>query len=71
MGITTNFGKLQEMGIPDYFTCHLRNLHASQEATFRTGHGTVEQRTGSELGKEYIKVIYCHPAYLTSMQSTS
>ena len=30
-----------------------------------------EQRTGSKLGKEYVKAIYCHPAYLTSMQSTS
>ena len=31
----------------------------------------VEQQTGSELGKEYIKSMYCHPAYLTLMQSTS
>ena len=30
-----------------------------------------EQRTGSKLGKEYVKAVYCHPAYLTSMQSTS
>ena len=30
----------------------------------------MEQRTGSKLGKEYIKAIYCHPAYLTYMQST-
>ena len=30
-----------------------------------------EQRTGSKLGKEYIKAVYCHPAYLTYMQSTS
>ena len=30
-----------------------------------------EQQTGSELGKEYIKAVYCHPAYLTYMQSTS
>ena len=29
------------------------------------------KRTGSKLGKEYIKAAYCHPAYLTSMQSTS
>ena len=29
-----------------------------------------EQQTGSKLGKEYIKAIYCHPAYLTYMQST-
>ena len=31
----------------------------------------MKQRTGSKLGKEYIKAVYCHPAYLTSMQSTS
>ena len=31
----------------------------------------MEQQTGSKLGKEHIKAIYCHPAYLTYMQSTS
>ena len=31
----------------------------------------MEQRAGSKLGKEYIKAAYCHPAYLTFMQSTS
>ena len=31
----------------------------------------MEQQTGSRLGKEYIKGVYCHPAYLTYMQSTS
>ena len=31
----------------------------------------VEQQTGSKLGKEYVKAVYCHPAYLISMQSTS
>ena len=31
----------------------------------------MEQQTGSKLGKEYVKVVYCHPAYLTYMQSTS
>ena len=31
----------------------------------------MEQQTGSKLGKEYVKALYCHPAYLTSMQSTS
>ena len=50
------------MGIPDHFTCLLRNLYVGQEATVRTGH---EQKTGSKLGKEYIKAVYCHPAYLT------
>ena len=31
----------------------------------------MEQQTGSKSGKEYIKAVYCHPAYLTHMQSTS
>ena len=31
----------------------------------------MEQHTGSKLGKEYIKAVYCHPAYLTFMKSTS
>ena len=31
----------------------------------------MEQQTGSKSGKEYAKAVYCHPAYLTSMQSTS
>ena len=31
----------------------------------------MEKQTGSNLGKEYIKAVYCHPAYLTYMQSTS
>ena len=31
----------------------------------------LEQWTGSKLGKEYVKAVYCHPAYLTSIQSTS
>ena len=59
---------LKEMGIPDHLTCLLRNLYAGQEATVRIGHGT---QTGSKSGKEYVKAVYCHPAYLTSMQSTS
>ena len=31
----------------------------------------MEQQTGSKLGKEYIKAVYCHPAYLTYMQSST
>ena len=31
----------------------------------------MEQKTGTKLRKEYVKVVYCHPAYLTYMQSTS
>jgi len=56
------------MGIPDHLTCLLRNLYAGQEATVRTG---LEQQNGSKSGKEYVKAVYCHPAYLTYMQSTS
>ena len=40
--ITKNWKILQEMGIPDHLTCLLRNLHAGQEATVRTGHGTTD-----------------------------
>ena len=58
----------QEMGIPVHLTCLLRNVYAGQEATVRTGHGT---KDGSKLGKEYLKAVYCYPAYLTYMQSTS
>ena len=58
---------LKEMGIQDHLTCLLRNLYTGQEATVRTGHGTT---TGSKWEKEYVKAVYCHPAYLTYMQST-
>ena len=58
---------LKEMGIPDHFICFLRNLYAGQEATELD----MEQQTGSKLGKEYVKAVYGHSAYLISMQSTS
>ena len=54
--------------IPDHLTCIQRNLYPGEEATFRIGYGTTDC---SKLGKEYIKAVYCHPAYLTSMQSAS
>ena len=56
-----NHNKLwtKEMGITDHFTCLLRNLYAGQEAIELV----MEQWTGSKLGKEYDKAIYCHPAY--------
>ena len=56
---------LKEM---DHLTCLLQNLYAAQEATVKTRHGT---RTGSKLGKEYVKAVYCHPANLIYMQSIS
>ena len=40
--ITTNWKILKEVGIPDHFTCLLKNLYAGQEATVRTGHGTMD-----------------------------
>ena len=40
--IATNWEILQELGIPDHLTCLLRNLYAGQEATVRTGHGTMD-----------------------------
>ena len=52
---------LKEMRIPDYLTSLLRNLNAGQEATVRMGH----VMTGSKLRKDYVKAVYCHPAYLT------
>ena len=45
----------------------LRNLYAGRETTELD----MEQQTGSKQEKEYVKAVYCHPAYLTSMQSTS
>ena len=60
---------LKEMGIPDHLICLLRNLYTGQEATVRIGHGTTDW---FQIGQGvYIKAVYCHPAYLTYMQSTS
>ena len=58
---------LKEVGIPDDQTCLLRNLYSGQEEI----EPDMEQKTSSKLGKEYIKVVYCHHAYLTYMESTS
>ena len=57
------------MRIPDHLTYLLQNLYTHQEATVRTSH--MEQQIGSKLGKEYMEAVYCHPAYLKYMQSTS
>ena len=67
--ITTNCGKSQRDGHTRPSTCLLRNLQAGQEATVRTLHGT--KQTGSKLGNEYVKAVYCYPVYLTYMPSTS
>ena len=52
---------LKEKEIPDHLTCLLSNLYAGQEAL------DMEKQTDSK----WEKAVYCHPAYLTSMQSTS
>ena len=59
---------LKDLGLPDHLTCLLRNLYACQEATVRTGHGKTDW---FQIGKGVCQAAYCHPAYLTSMQSTS
>ena len=60
---------LTEMRIPDHLTCLLRNMYAGQDATVRTGHGTTDW---FQIGKTNTsRLYYCHPAYLTYMQSTS
>ena len=50
------------MGIPDHLTCLLRNLYAGKKQQLELD---MEQQTGSKSGKEYIRDVYCHPAYLT------
>ena len=59
---------LKDMGIPGPLICLLRNLYECQEATVRTGHGTTDW---FQIGKGVHQAVYCHPVYLTSMQSTS
>ena len=59
---------LKEMGIPDHPTCLMRTCIQVRKQQLELD---MEQQTGSKLEKEYIKAVYCHPAYLTSMQSTS
>ena len=56
------------MGIPDHLTCLLRNLYQVRKQQLELD---MEQQTGSQWEEEYVKAVYCHPAYLTYMQSTS
>jgi len=56
---------LKEMGIPDHHTCLLQNLYSGKKQQLELN---MEQWTGSKLGEEYIKAVYCHPAYLTYMR---
>ena len=66
--ITANWKILKEMGIPDHLTCLLRNLYAVKKQQLELD---MEKQSGSKLEKEYVKAVYCHPAYLTYMQCTS
>ena len=55
------------MGIPDHLTiCEIYMQVKKQQLEL-----DMVQQTGSKSGKEYFKAVYCHPAYLTYMQSTS
>ena len=55
------------MGIPDHLTATYKTCMEVKKQQLELD---MEQQTDSKLGKEYIKAIYCHPAYLTYMQST-
>ena len=56
------------MGIPDYIPA---SWETSMQVKKQQLESDMEQLTGSKLRKEYIKAVYCHPAYSTYMQSTS
>ena len=55
--------------MPDHLTCLLRNLYVQVKK--QQLEPAIKQQIGSKLGKEYVKEVYCHSAYLTYMQSTS
>ena len=61
---------LKEMGIPDHLTCLLRNPYTGEEATVRTWNNRLVPKEYVK-EKEYVKAVYCHPAYLIYMQSIS
>ena len=59
---------LKEMGIPDHLTCLWETYMQIRKQQLELD---MEQQTGFKYEKEYVKAVYCHPAYITSMQSTS
>ena len=59
---------LKEMGIPDHLP---PSWEICMQVMKQQLELDMEQQTGSKLGQEYVKAVYCHPAYLTYMQSTS
>ena len=67
--ITTNCGKFWKKW--EYQTTWLASWEICMQVRKKQLELDMEQQTGSKSGKEYVKAVYCHPAYLTSMQSTS
>ena len=63
--ITTNCGILQEMGIPDHLTA---SWEICMYVTNQQLELDKEQQTGSKSLKEYVKAVYCYPAYITYMR---
>ena len=67
--ITTNCGKFLKGW--EYQTTWPASWEIYMQVKEQQLEQDLEQQTGSKLGKEYVNVVYCHPAYSTSMQSTS
>ena len=55
----------------DYWTTLPASCETCMQVKKQQLETDIKKQTGSELGKEYVKAVYCHPAYLTFMQSTS
>jgi len=58
----------KEMEIPDHLTCLMRIQYEGKKQQLELD---IKQGTGAELGKEYVKAVYCHSRYLTFRQSAS
>ena len=67
--ITTNYGKLLKR--LEYRTTWPASWEICMHVKKQQLELVMEQQTASKLGKEYVKAVYCHPAYLTYMKSTS
>ena len=67
--ITTNYGKFLKRC--EYQTTLPTSCETCMQIKKQQLELDMEKQTDSKLGKEYIKAVYCHPAYLTYMQSTS
>ena len=67
--ITTNYGKFFKRW--EYQTTWPASWEICMQVKKQQLEPDMEQQTGSKSGKEYVKAVYCHPAYLTYMQSTS